>query len=68
MHLQRKRDRAYITNRGLSPPTLPLSVAQTGRNNLNEEITNYPPPPLTGIGERCSQTIANLGHAALRPM
>jgi hypothetical protein len=33
-----------------------------GKNNLNEEITSLLP---NGIGERCSQTISNLGHAAL---
>jgi hypothetical protein len=42
------------------PPS--LRVAKAGRNNLNEEITPLLP---TEIGERCSQTISNLGHAAL---
>jgi hypothetical protein len=56
----------YYTHRGLTPPPPPpLSVAQTGRNKFNEEINPHLP---TGIGERCSQTLANLGHAALRPM
>ncbi len=41
---------------------LALSVAKTGRNNLNEEITSLLP---TGIGERCSQTISNSELAAL---
>ena len=43
-----------------SPPH--LSVAKTGKNHLNEEITSLLP---TGIGKRFSQTISNLGHAAL---
>jgi hypothetical protein len=38
------------------------SVAKTGKNHLNEEITPLLP---TGIGERFSQTISNLGNAAL---
>jgi hypothetical protein len=37
-------------------------VAKTARNHLNEEITPLLP---TGIGHRFSQTISNLGHAAL---
>jgi hypothetical protein len=41
---------------------LPVRVAKTGKNNLNEEITPLLP---TGIGERFSQTILNLRHAAL---
>ncbi len=41
---------------------LPLRVAKTGKNRLNEEIN---PLLSTGIGERFSQTISNLGHAAL---
>jgi hypothetical protein len=44
------------------PPTLPRRVAKAGRNHLNEEITPLVP---TGIGEVYSQTISNLGHAAL---
>jgi hypothetical protein len=44
-----------------SPP-LPLRVATAGNNHLNKEITPLLP---TGIGERCSQTISNLGQAAL---
>jgi hypothetical protein len=39
------------------PPS--LLYARANRNNLNEEILP------TGIGERYSQTISNLGHAAL---
>jgi hypothetical protein len=42
------------------PPSSTLGKA--GRNHLNEEITPLLP---TGIGERYSQTISNLGHAAL---
>ncbi len=44
------------------PPPLPLRVAKAGTNHLNEESTPLLP---TGIGERYSQTISNLGHAAL---
>jgi hypothetical protein len=43
-------------------PPFPLRVAMAGRNHLKEEITPLLP---TGKGERCSQTISNLGHAAL---
>ncbi len=49
-------------HRDLTPSPLPLRVAKAGINNLNEKIT---PLLLTGIGERFSQTISNLGHAAL---
>ncbi len=41
---------------------LPLRVAKTGKNNLNEEDTPLLP---TGIGERFSQPVSNLGNAAL---
>jgi hypothetical protein len=41
---------------------LPLRVAKTGKNHLNEEITSLLP---TGIGERFSQSKSNLGHAVL---
>jgi hypothetical protein len=44
------------------PPPLPLPLARACRNHLNEEITPLLP---TGIGERYSQTISNLGHASL---
>jgi hypothetical protein len=40
----------------------PSTRGKTGRNNLNEEITPLLP---TGIGEQYSQTIQNLGHAAI---
>jgi hypothetical protein len=43
-----------------SPP--PLRLAKTGKNHLNEEITPLLP---TGIGERFSQPVSNLGNAAL---
>jgi hypothetical protein len=44
-------------------PTLPSSTrGKAGRNRLNEEITPLLP---TRIGERYSQTISNLRHAAL---
>jgi hypothetical protein len=45
-----------------APLPLPLQVAKAGRNNLNDKIPLLP----TGIGERYSQTISQLGHAALR--
>ena len=43
-------------SRGMGADPSPL------RNRLNEEITPLLP---AGIGERCSQTRSNLGHAAL---
>ncbi len=45
-----------------TPSPFPLLVAKAGRNLLNEEITPLLP---TGIGEQYSQTISNLGQAAL---
>jgi hypothetical protein len=50
--------KSYTTD----PLPLPLSTAKAGRNHLNESKA---PLLLTGIGERYSQTISNLGHAAL---
>jgi hypothetical protein len=47
---------------GAGPLPSVSTVAKTGRNHLNEEITPLLP---TGTGERYSQTILNLGHAAL---
>ncbi len=44
------------------PPLPPLHVAKAGRNHLNEKITTLLP---TGTGERYSQTMSNLGYAAL---
>jgi hypothetical protein len=43
-----------------TPP--PSTRGKAGRNHMNEEFTPLLP---TGIGERFSQTISNLGHAAL---
>jgi hypothetical protein len=53
---------AGITAQGADPPPFPLRVAKAGKNHLNAET-----PPLLPIviGERYSQTISNLGHAAL---
>jgi hypothetical protein len=51
-----------ITGCRPTPSPIPLRVAKAGRNILNEEITPLLP---TGIGERYSQTVSNLGHAAL---
>jgi hypothetical protein len=42
-------------------PTPPPHSPPAGRNHFNEEITPLP----TGKGERYSQTISNLGLAAL---
>ncbi len=51
----------YITGcRHPVPP--PLRVAKAGGNHLNEEVNPLLP---TRIGKRYSQTITNLGHAAL---
>jgi hypothetical protein len=44
------------------PRPLSFSVAKAGKYHLNEEIT---PVLTTGVGERYSQTISNLGRAAL---
>jgi hypothetical protein len=49
-------------HRAPSPSPPPLRVAKTGKNHLNEEITSLLP---FRIGKRFSQTISNLGHAAL---
>ncbi len=51
-----------FASQGADPPPHPLRVAKAGRKHLNEEFTLRLP---TGIGERCSQTISNLGHGAL---
>ncbi len=51
-----------LVRTGCRTPPPPLRVAKAGRNHLNEEITPLLP---TGIGERYSQTISNLGHVAL---
>ncbi len=46
---------------GCRPPP-PLPWGKAGRNHLNEKVTPLLP---SGIGERFSQTISNLGHASL---
>ncbi len=48
--------------RGTRLTPFSIRVATAGKNHMNEEITYLLP---TGIGERCSQTISYLGHAAL---
>jgi hypothetical protein len=53
---------ANVNTQGADSLPLPLRVAKTGKNQLNKEITPLLP---TGIGRRFSQTISNLGHAAL---
>jgi hypothetical protein len=45
-----------------SPYRLPQCVAKTGKNHSNKEITPLLP---TGIVDRFSQPISNLGHAGL---
>jgi hypothetical protein len=45
-----------------TPLPLPLCAAKARRNHF--EQVNYPLLPI-GIGEQYSQTISNLGHAAL---
>ncbi len=52
----------WFISQGADPHPLSSARGKAGRNHLNEEIT---PLLLTGIGERFSQTISNLGHAAL---
>jgi hypothetical protein len=64
-YLTKKKENYFKVGFNHSTPTpypLPLHVAKTGRNHLNEEITPILP---TGIGARFSQTISNLGHAAI---
>ncbi len=56
-----------LSSRGLhhrmpTPSPLSSTCSKAVRNHLNKEITFLLP---TGRGERCSQTISNLGHAAL---
>jgi hypothetical protein len=53
---------AGITAQGADPPPFLRRVAKADKNHLNEEITPLLP---TVIGELYSQTISNLGHAAL---
>ncbi len=48
-------------HRARIPSPLPLRVAKTSRNHLNEEFTPLLP---TGIGERFYPNLNNLGHAA----
>jgi hypothetical protein len=51
-----------IETQGADPLPPSSKVAKAGRNHLNEQIAPLLP---TGIGERYSQIISNLGHAAL---
>jgi len=53
---------AGSTHRVPTPQPPSSTLGKAGRNHLNEEITPLLP---TGIGERFSHTISNLGHAAL---
>ncbi len=53
---------ARLSYRVPTPLPLPLGIFKADVNHLNEEITLLLP---TGIGERYSQSISNLGHAAL---
>jgi hypothetical protein len=59
VELQRPRHRVP-TPPGPPPPS--LREAKARRNHLNEVSSSLIP---TGIGERYSQTLSNLGHAAL---
>ena len=52
----------FIPPTGCRPTPPSFMRGKAGRNHLNEEII---PLLLSGIGERFSQTISNLGHAAL---
>ncbi len=52
----------WLRTTGCRPPPPSSTRGKAGRNKLNEEITSLLP---TGIGERFSPTISNLGHAAL---
>jgi hypothetical protein len=54
--------RSMISPQGADPQPPFLYARKAGRNNLNAEITPLFP---TGIGERFSQTMSYLGHAAL---
>jgi hypothetical protein len=60
--MQEFTDRNGHRAQGADPSPLPVHVATAGKNHLNEEIAPLLP---TGRGERCSQTISNLGHGAL---
>ncbi len=56
------RDRGGGSHRAPTHSPLTLRVAKAGKNQLNEKINPYLP---NVIGERFSQTISSLGHAAL---
>ncbi len=64
-HLKKEKRKYDLHSQGADPLPLPLRVAKAGRNHLNEEISQITPLLPTGIGERYSQTISNLEHAAL---
>jgi hypothetical protein len=51
-----------ISPTGCRPPPPPSTGGKAGGNHLNEEITPLLPH---WIAERFSQTVSNLGHAAL---
>jgi hypothetical protein len=51
-----------MDHRVLTHSLLPLRVATASKSRLNEEINPLLP---TGIGERYSQTISNLGNTTL---
>ncbi len=58
LHFSCKR----VTPQGADTHPPSTTRGKAGRNHLYEDITPLLP---TGIGERYSQTISNLGHAAL---
>jgi hypothetical protein len=55
------REPRCMASTGCWPSHPPLSAAKADRNHLNEYNTSHLP---TGIGERYSQTISNLGCQA----
>ncbi len=50
----------HVDDKLPTPTPPPSTLGKAGRNHLNEEIITPLLP--TGIGERFSQTISNLGH------
>jgi hypothetical protein len=61
----KRYDHRSVNAQGADPPPPTSSNrGKAGRNHLIVEITPLLP---TGIGELFSQTLSNLGHAALLP-
>ncbi len=57
-----KKNETSIRHWAPTPPPPSPTQGKAGRSHLSEEVTPLLP---TGLGERFSQTILNLGHAAL---